>query len=289
MPSFSYVQTDFRGGIWSASSQGRMDSPLYKTALNECLNSLPQEDGSWTRRPGFRYIAHTKGGVTGRLLPFRFGRSQAYQAELTPGYLRFAVGLTLLRDEPETPIVVNIDTATPAKVKVSLLEWANGDTVMFNINSIPPQSYRLYGRQFVIQNVNVNTNTFTLHDPITGVGISGSEIAWFNYLQSDTVQRVLEYVTPYTAANIPNVRIVQDSENTILFMCPGVKTYALVVSGATQFTFGVADFQDGPYLDENELVTTLALSATSGSVTVTASGTAGIRSEEHTSELQSPC
>lgn len=273
---YSFVQTDFRGGIWSLSSQGRMDLSIYKTAMNECLNSMPMEEGAWTRRPGFRYIAHTKGGQKGRLLPFRFSRSQAYQAELTPLKLRFIVGLTLLRDEPEKPIVVSIDNATPAKVKVTDLQWANGDTVMFNIDAVPPPSYRLYNRQFTIQDVNTTTKTFTLRDPITGASIAGSEIAWLNLGGSHSVQRVLEYTTVYTADDIPNVRIVQDSENTVLFMCPGKKTYALVVSGATQFTFGVADFQDGPYLDENELVTTMTLSALTGSVTVTASGTAGI-------------
>lgn len=278
MPNTSFVQTDFRGGIWSPSSQGHIDLPIYKTAMNECLNSTPMEEGAWTRRPGFRYIAHTRNGQKGRLLPFRFSRSQAYQAELTPLKLRFVVGLTLLRDEPEKPGVVSINQATPAKVKTTdITGWANGDTVMFNITSDPPSTYRLYNRQFVIRNVNSTAKTFTLEDPITGAAIAGSEIAWFNLGGgTDTVQRVLEYTTVYTAADIPNVRIVQDSEDTVLFMCPGKKTYALVVSGATQFTFGVADFQDGPYLDENELVTTMTLSALTGSVTVTASSTAGI-------------
>lgn len=276
MPNTSFVQTDFRGGIWSPSSQGRIDLPICKTAMNECLNSTPMEEGAWTRRPGFRFINIPRRGQTGKLLPFRFSRSQAYQAELTPGFLRFIVGLTLLRDEPEEPIVVSINSATPAKVRVTSLPWSNGDTVMFNIDAVPPPSYRLYNRQFTIQNVNTTKKTFTLHDPVTGDAIAGSEIAWFNLGGQHTVQRVLEYVTPYTASDIPNVRIVQDSEDTVLFMCPGKRTYALVVSGATQFTFGVADFQDGPYLDENELVTTMALSGLSGSVTVTASSTAGI-------------
>lgn len=276
----SFVQTDFRGGLWSPSSQGRMDLPVYKTALNECLNSTPMEDGSWTRRPGFRFIAYPKGGVNGKMLPFRFSRSQAYQAILTPGYLRFAVGLTLLQDVTTASgeqRVVKVSKATPAVVKVPAINWSNGDTVIFNIVSDPPSSYTLYNRQFVINNINATKNTFELYDPVTGAAVSGAEINWLNVGGgTDTVSRVLEYVTPYSATDIPNVRIVQDSEDTVLFMCPGKKTYALVVSGLTQFTFGIADFQDGPYLDENELVTTLALSGLSGSVTVTASGTAGI-------------
>ncbi len=279
MANTSFVQTDFRGGIWSLSSQGRIDLPMYKTAMNECLNSMPMEEGAWTRRPGFRYVVHTRGGVSGKLLPFRFSRSQAYQAELTPLKLRFVVGLTLLRDATDDGErgVLNISHgAAQAKVRVADLPWANGDTVMFNITSDLPQSTTLYGRQFVISGVNVIAGTFLLNDPITGAPISGTEVGWINRHQTDTVERVLEYTTPYTAADIPNVRVVQDSEDTVLFMCPGKKTYALIVSGLTQFTFGVADFQDGPFLDENDLVTTMTLSALTGSVTVTASSTAGI-------------
>jgi len=280
MADASYVQTDFRGGLWSETAQGRSNLEVYKTALNECLNSYPMEEGAWTRRMGFRRINNTRNGVKGgRLLPFRFGKSQAYQAELTPGKLRLVAGLTHVRDESDASgkqRVITINKATPAKVRVPDLNWSDGDTVMFDITSDPPQSYKLYNRQFLIDDVNTSKNTFTLYDPVTGDPIDGASIGWINLGQVDEVKRLLEFNTPYTADDLPNVRIVQDTDTNVLFLCPGKRPYSLVVNGVTQFTFGETEFIDGPYLDENELVTTFALSGTSGTVTVTASGTAGV-------------
>ena len=142
MADASYVQTDFRGGLWSETAQGRSNLEVYKTALNECLNAYPMEEGAWTRRMGFRRINITRNGVKGgRLLPFRFGRDQAYQIELTPGKLRLVAGLTHVRDESAASgkrPVLTITKTTPAKVRVPELPWANGDTVQFDITSDPP-------------------------------------------------------------------------------------------------------------------------------------------------------
>jgi len=46
MGNASFVQTDFRGGIWSSSAQGRMNLDTYKTGMNESLNGMPMENGS---------------------------------------------------------------------------------------------------------------------------------------------------------------------------------------------------------------------------------------------------
>ena len=293
MANSSFVQTDFRGGIWSASAQGRMSLDTYKTGMNESFNGMPMENGSWMRRPGFRYIGETRYGAAAVLKEFRYSKEEAYQAEFTAGFLRFVVGLSHLRDETTVPLVASITTSNPAVVVASpITGWANGDVVMFGVNTEgleQPTTYQLFGRQFRIANVNVAASTFTLQSNFDNSNIDGSLIDYIPRATADTVQRVLTFTTPYTEDDLPYVRIVQtntQSSKDVIVLCrqPGTighPPYILRQSGLTQFTFAAADFEDGPYFDQpadliNGFVNTLTLSASSGSVTVTAASTVGI-------------
>src|SRR5665213_1203271 len=96
MVSASFVQTSFLGGAWSALAQGRMADPEYKMAMNVCANGYPLEAGAWTRRQGFRYCAHSRGGLPAALRAFDFSITQPYQMEFTDGYVRFYAGLALV-------------------------------------------------------------------------------------------------------------------------------------------------------------------------------------------------
>ena len=70
MGETSYLQTNFSGGEWSQTYQGRMDDPHYRTALSVCLNAFPTETGAWTRRGGSRFLQTTRGASNGRVIKF---------------------------------------------------------------------------------------------------------------------------------------------------------------------------------------------------------------------------
>ena len=294
MGNASFVQTDFRGGIWSSSAQGRMNLDTYKTGMNESLNGMPMENGSWMRRPGFRFIGETRYGAKAVLKDFRFSQSEAYQAEFTAGFLRFVVGLSHVRDETSLPAVISISTDNPAVVVTAnpLTGWVSGDVVMFGINTTgneQPSTYELFNRQFRIGSVDVAAGTFTLLNNADGSNVDGAVINYIPRTIPDTVQRVLTLTTPYTIDDLPYIRVVQTNTQLVtdtIVLCRrpgtiGYHPYVLKKSGVTQFTFAVADIEDGPYFDQPaDLITgfanTLTLSASSGSVTVTASSTVGI-------------
>lgn len=81
--------------------------------------------------------------------------------------------------------------------------------------------------------------------------------------------------TPYTAADLAQLKWTQSAD--VLFLAhPDYRPKELRRTSATSFSLVNYNFQDGPYLDINITATTLALSGTSGSVTVTASSTTGI-------------
>lgn len=81
-----------------------------------------------------------------------------------------------------------------------------------------------------------------------------------------------ELVHTYTQGQIGAVRYVQ-SADTLFLTHSAVKPRKLTRSGHAAWTIADVTFTDGPYLDANASLTkTLAVSATTGSVTVTAAG-----------------
>src|SRR5215813_14046466 len=149
MPAASYVKTSFLGGIWSKAMQGRTDRPDYSTAMNECLNSLPLEQGAWTRRSGTRFASWTRFALPGRVLPFDFRAASPYTMEFTNSKLRFRSGTNLVETN-DAKIVFSISSGNPAEVTTSTNHgWSTFDQVIFPFSSAS-SSAALVNRPFII-------------------------------------------------------------------------------------------------------------------------------------------
>lgn len=281
MANASFQQTSFLGGEWSDNAQGRMTDPNYQRALAVCYNGMPLETGAWTRRPGFRFLGITRKGQPAKLFQFDFSTTQPYQIELTAGYLRLWAGLALvMADNPDGYTLLDVSTDNPAKITIAGMPatWANGDTAFFFINTEPCSAPLLCNRQFTMRNVDTTAGTFTLEDPITGLGVDGSTLGYTtpkpgSYL--DKVAKVFELATPYTGTQWQDVRVAH-SDTTVALFHPSYAPRILEESVAEPFTLTTQTFNDGPYLDINTTTTTLTPSGTSGSITITASSTTGI-------------
>ena len=84
-----------------------------------------------------------------------------------------------------------------------------------------------------------------------------------------------EVATPYAAADLFALQFAQ-SADTLYIAHPGYAPRKLQRAGALSWSLNTISFLDGPYLILNSTSTTLTPSGTTGSVTVTASATAGI-------------
>lgn len=80
---------------------------------------------------------------------------------------------------------------------------------------------------------------------------------------------------PYDEDEIQDIRAVPTTEGLVL-LHPLFAPQLLIRITETSWTSGAIVFTDGPYLPTNETSTTLTPSGTTGSVTITASGTNGI-------------
>jgi len=86
----------------------------------------------------------------------------------------------------------------------------------------------------------------------------------------------VELVTTYTTAEVPDLVFAQTVD--ALYIChPAHHPTKITRTSDIAWTLANVDFQDGPYLSENDTVTTLTPAATTGNgITITASSIAGI-------------
>lgn len=276
MPAASFLQTSFLGGLWGPYAQGRMDRPDYRSAMNESLNGLPIEQGSHTRRPGTRFVAHTRTGGPGTLREFHFSQAHSYNMEFTDAHLRFISGTQLVLESTQHA-VIGISADTPAIVRTAdEHEYVTGEQVMFVTEdaAITVGLGSLLLRQFTV--TSTGDETFTLTDPVTGDDIDGSLFDLTGVTLA--VSRILDFTTPYPAGTWADLRAVQTGKEVLL--CNGAyQPYVLTNltdedaanKEFANFSFAPADFHDGPFFDPVGDGSTMTPSALTGVVQLTIS------------------
>lgn len=79
---------------------------IYNRGCSLLENMVPLSQGGMTKRPGTRFMGHTKNNGQARLLPFVINDSLAYLLELGAGYIRFWTDGELIESTPGTPLEV---------------------------------------------------------------------------------------------------------------------------------------------------------------------------------------
>lgn len=283
MPDISNLQPSFHGGEWSPFTQGRMDRQDYRKGMETCLNTIPLEEGSATRRPGFRRLGYTRGGGYAAMREFHFNVSEPYNIELTDLHLRLWGGSPLglnssnLIMENGLRGVASVSTANPAVVATAGAHaWSTGDTVMFRQpDGATNMGYaRLLNRQFIV--TVLSSTAFSIADAVTGASFDGSTVTTGGELFAS---RVYDQVTPWSAAEVASVRTVQDNKTVALFQAAHkprlmVATAEPSTCSNAEFTFNAGDLLDGPYFDPYDNAPLATADALSGIVGITLSGSA---------------
>lgn len=255
----AYIQNNFTAGEISQRLFMHTDLTRYKNGVATLENLIIMPHGGVTSRPGTTFVAeakyHTK---LCRLMDFQFSVEQAYVIEFGNLYSRF------FRDNGQVRLtaqaITGITKANPAVVTYSGSDtYANGDMVVISGVSGMTQ---VNNRQFTVANVNTGANTFEL----SGVDSTGYD----TYTSGGTVEEVYEIACPYLEADLPSLSFVQ-SADVLFIVHPSYCPRQLTRTSHTSWTISRTAFVDGPYLEEDTTGKTMTLSATSGSVTVTAS------------------
>lgn len=260
MPKVAPLQSNFSGGEFSPHLVGRVDSDRYKSSLKTCLNYIPTVQGDLIRRPGTAFVFPTKDNGVVRLLSFEFSTTQAYMIEFGNGYFRFFKDYGIITNTPVN--ISNVTQANPAVVTANAHGFSNGDRV--TINGVLGMT-QLDNREFVV--AGATANTFEL----SGVDSSGYDA----YTSGGTAAEIYEIVSPYGTADLFQIKYTQSAD--VLYLThPDYPPKKLQRFAHNNWTITDIDLLDGPYFALNKTTTTLTPSATTGTITVTASAVAGI-------------
>lgn len=262
MADASFIQTNFQGGEWSPFTQGRMDKPEYRSAMNVSLNGHATEEGGWTRRPGFRFRALTRGGATAALREFHFDQQQPYIMEFTPNHLRlFKEDASLLTNGVRLDVSLDV-TTNPMSVSTGTAAHGlgSGDEVQFfqNLPGANPGQGHLLGRQFFVTVV----DDFTFTVPFDGALITAIPSG------GNSFSKIQDFATAYLAAELPDVRTIQDNVDLVVLHAKHPPFDLLATTQAdpancveAAFNWNAVVFKDGPYLDPVTTTQTISFAA----------------------------
>lgn len=309
MAKFFNIIDSFTTGEVSPRLRGRVDLSQYNNGCRTLQNFTIQPHGGVSRRTGSEYVAEVDNSSNAtRLIPFEFSTTQAYVLELGNQTMRFFKDQGLITSTQEltngtfdTDLTGWTDNssgtgATAQSSGAAQLTGAGGGN-----------EARLY--QALTLGINQYTLTITTDAALTyniGTTVGGTEIATgsvngsaqtINFTPSvhGTVYIELENAnadartfddisisnpvykidTPWTSSEIADLQYAQ-SADVMYIVHKDHEPIKLTRTDHDNWTLVEASFTDGPFLDENTTSTTLALSATTGSVTVTASAATGI-------------
>jgi len=262
----SKLQTNFTAGELSNRLYGRPDLAKYNNGAEIVENMIVFPHGGVSRRSGTNFVKEVKTSADNtRLVPFEFSTTQAYIIEFGDTYARFFRNNGAILEADQT--ITGATQANPCVITITGHPFSNGDEIF--IDTVGGMT-ELNQKYYLV--ANTTANTFELTD-IDGNNINST--GYTTYTTGGAAARVYEITTPYDKADIDTIQFAQSAD--VLYLAHS--SYAprkMTRTGHTAWTISEIDFEDGPYLDENTGTTTLTPSATSGSITVTASATTDI-------------
>ncbi len=233
----------FTAGEISPRLEGRVGIEKYREGLSELTNMIVQPHGGVTRRPGTEYLGEVKdSSSTTRLIPFEFKTADTYALEFGDQYMRvFRNGLQVLDNSEKS--VSSITKADPGVFTSTSHGLSNGDEVyLYNTGGGMTE---LVARNYLI--ANSTANTFTLTD-LFGNAIDTT--GFTTYTGSGvSVDKLFEVSTPYTSAQINDVRFAQ-SADVMYLVHPShaVRTLSRTDHNAWTFATPVINENDTPIL-----------------------------------------
>lgn len=255
MAAFTFFN-NFTSGEVSPRIYPRTDLVQRKNGAKRLENALPTVSGGWIGRPGTRFVCACKyaARIT-RLIPFKYSIDQTYVIELGDRYMRFITNGGRLEDTSQNVTGTGLGASSRVRITKATHGYSSGNFVA--VRSILG-TYEANGDWEIVV---IDADNFDL------VG----SVYTRAYTSGGTVARIIEIVSPYTAAQLEDVQYAPDAD-LMYFVHPDVRQQVLTRTSATTFTIGDLDLIGGPFNDLNPTDShTMTASATTGAITVTSS------------------
>ncbi len=236
MTRASPILTAFNAGEVSKTLEGRVDLPIYAKSCKLIEGFLPLAEGPLQRRGGSRYVAGSKQhGLRSWQLRFEFSATQAFTLEFGDRYVRFFTqhGQLLV-----SGVAAWNNATNYVEGDLVVQGGINYYCILAHINHVPPNATYWYA--------------------LTGA--------------------IYEIPSPYLQADLTNddgtCAIQAEQSGDVLYITNMKGTYEtrkLTRLGNTDWVFSLYRPTSGPFLEKNDGATTIQASASTGSVTLTAS------------------
>lgn len=257
----TYTQVGFNSGEVTPRLGKRIDLEKYYRSVRKLENFTPLPQGPAERRKGLRFVREVKNSdQRTRLIPFVFNTIDSYVMEFGVNYIRFYRTQDILTNAEQN--ISGVTQANPAVVTyVGADTYANGDFVL--LDEIVGMT-ELNNNIYEISNVNVGANTFEL----VGVNSTG----YSAYASGGVVKEIYEISSPYGALDLQNIKYVQDG-NVMYLTCGGssIRPQKIIRNSDGTFTLAALENVNGPVENIEQNTITLTASATTGTITLTAS------------------
>jgi len=271
VPEFNGLENNFTAGQLTPLLGRRSDFERYKNAVKTMQNMTIMPQGGVTSRPGSIYVAEVKDSSKATvLIPFEFSTTQAYILEFGDLYMRVYKdsGLVL---EPDITIT-GITQANPGVITATAHGLSNGDQVY--LTEIGGMT-ELNSNTLYYTVANKTANTFEIQDRD---GTNVDTTSYTAYTSGGVVNRIYTLTTTYAEADLANLRWTQ-SADVLSIVHNDYVPRDVTRTSDTSWSITDTSFVDGPFLEINDGDTTITPSATSGSITWTASSTTGINDD----------
>lgn len=262
MPKLS--QVSFAAGEIDPSLGMRTDLARYAIALKTCRNFFVRATGGVSNRAGLQYVAALDPDSLSTLIPFIFSTEQAYIMVLQDGsinvYSNGAFVQNAITHAISNVFLVGVGATRPRLIETATPHGALvGDPVTIT-GVVATGGYDVNGSWTVLTTPTASRFTIASGKPV-GSYTSGGIAAF-----------PIPIVTDFVSNDLAAIRYTQSADVLTLAhkMYPASE---LVRTDATTFSFDeIADFENGPFLDDNDTATTVTSSAATGAgITLTAS------------------
>jgi len=231
------IQPSFARGELGPELYGRVDVAAYAVSLRTALNLIIHAYGGASNRAGLLYVgpcaSSTHASTPPNIIEFKFNVQDTYILEFGGLYMR------VIRNDAHVlnaaVVISGASAANPAVLTATGHGYSNGtDVYVDNVVGMT----ELNGRWFTV--ANATANTFELTSQQTGVAIDSSSYA--AYGSAGIVSSVYEIVTPYTLAEVTDLRHVQ-SANVMTFVHPSHPPQELTRTDHDAWTLVEVDFK----------------------------------------------
>ncbi len=299
----------FNRGLVSRLGLARIDLKRLALSAEIMTNWMPRVLGSMSLRAGLQYLASTKANGAARFLPFVFSTTDTALLELTNLTMRVWINDAVVQRPAVATSIVNgafaadLSGWTQSDEAGGTSSWVAPNYMQFTSNG---SAAAIRDQQVTVLSPNIEhgLHITIARGPVTlrvgtaqgddsyvretilqagthSLALTPTANFWIRFLSRQipvvwvsgcTIEAAgdVQLPTPWTTTDIGNVRIDQ-SADVIFAACAGFQQRRIERRSTRSWSVALYVVPDGPFKIQNVTPTTIAASATSGNITLTAS------------------